>query len=75
MEKNFTERSRETLTEAQGQALDRRHMTVEPEHLLVSLLNESDGFAASILQHIGVDTSALTITVEQTLAEFPTHYF
>jgi ATP-dependent Clp protease ATP-binding subunit ClpB len=72
MENNFTERSREAITEAQGQALDRRHVTVEPEHLLVALLGEADGFAASILRHLGVDISSLTNTIEQTLSGFPT---
>ncbi len=71
MEKKLTERSRETIAEAQGQALDRRHLTVEPEHLLTALLADADGFAASILRHLNVDITALQGTLEKTLSGFP----
>ena len=39
MDKPLTERSRAAMSEAQGQALDRNNPTLEPEHLLLALLD------------------------------------
>jgi ATP-dependent Clp protease ATP-binding subunit ClpB len=72
MEKKLTEKSREAITEAQGQAIDRHHSTLEPEHLLVALMVQPDGFVPSILRHLNVDLTVLKATLENTLTSLPT---
>jgi ATP-dependent Clp protease ATP-binding subunit ClpB len=72
MEKKLTERSREAIAEAQGQALDRHNPTLEPEHLLYSLLNQADGFVPSIIRSVGREPSALKAKLEQALDRIPT---
>jgi ATP-dependent Clp protease ATP-binding subunit ClpB len=72
MEKKLTEKSREAISEAQGQALDRHHASLEPEHLLLALLVQPDGFVPSILRHLGVEPDGLKTTLESALAALPT---
>src|SRR5437773_11714607 len=46
----FTERSQEVLSAAQQAAQQLQHPTVEPEHLLLALLEQEDGLAPVLLQ-------------------------
>ena len=43
MDRPLTEKSRAVITEAQGQALDRDNVTLEPEHVLYALVAQADG--------------------------------
>jgi ATP-dependent Clp protease ATP-binding subunit ClpB len=72
MDKPLTERSRSAISEAQGQALDRNNPTLEPEHLLVALLAQSDGLVASIVRKLGREPSAVKSAAERSLAKLPT---
>ncbi|HET8627923.1 MAG TPA: ATP-dependent Clp protease ATP-binding subunit [Thermomicrobiales bacterium] len=57
-----------------GVAIMRRfgHRALTTEHLLLALLNQSDGNANKILQHFGVDLFAVRAGLEQYLAEATT---
>jgi ATP-dependent Clp protease ATP-binding subunit ClpB len=72
MDKPLTERSRAAISEAQGQALDRNNPTLEPEHLLVALVSDSDGLACSIVRKLGREPSAIKAAAERALSRLPT---
>ncbi|GAA3677754.1 ATP-dependent chaperone ClpB [Nocardioides ginsengisoli] len=55
----FTTRSREAIEAAQLAATTAGNTTVEPIHLLVALLLQTDGTAASLVAKAGVDAPAL----------------
>ncbi|HYB98428.1 MAG TPA: ATP-dependent chaperone ClpB [Candidatus Limnocylindrales bacterium] len=72
MEKNYTEKTRAALSEAQGLALDRNNTTLEPEHLLLALVTQSDGLVPTIIRRLGREPSAIKARVEQALTRLPT---
>ncbi|THI95992.1 ATP-dependent chaperone ClpB, partial [Nocardioides sp.] len=55
----FTTRSREAIEAAQLAATTAGHSTVEPIHLLVALLLQTDGTSASLVSKAGVDAPSL----------------
>ncbi|WP_300682309.1 ATP-dependent chaperone ClpB [Nocardioides sp.] len=55
----FTTRSREAIEAAQLAATTAGNSTIEPIHLLVSLLLQEDGTAAALVAKAGVDPTAL----------------
>src|ERR1700683_5156984 len=48
----FTERSQEALTAAQQAAQQLKHPAVEPEHLLLALLEQEDGLVPALLRRL-----------------------
>ena len=64
MDKPLTEKSRAAVTEAQGQALDRNNVTLEPEHVLYALVSQPDGLVPSIIRQLGREPSALQAKAE-----------
>ena len=67
----FTEKSQEALREAQALAVRRNHQNVDAEHLLVALLEPTDGLATAILQAAGADARALRTRITQELDRLP----
>jgi hypothetical protein len=63
----FTERARKVVANAQKLARDRRHPAVEPEHVLIAVLDETDGLAAKIIEAQGGDPAALADQVRAVL--------
>jgi ATP-dependent Clp protease ATP-binding subunit ClpB len=55
----FTERSQEALRQAQSVAGRRHHQGVDVEHLLLAMLEQPEGVAASTLQGAGANVSQL----------------
>ena len=68
----FTEKSQEAIFAAQKAAQDRGHGQVEPEHLLLALLQQADGVVPQIARRLGVDDRMLAGRVEAELAKLPT---
>jgi ATP-dependent Clp protease ATP-binding subunit ClpB len=67
----YTDRSRGFVQAAQTAALTRGHQQFTPEHLLKALLDDEEGFAATLIQTAGGDHKrALTLT-DQALAKLP----
>nr|MBA3621272.1 Clp protease [Euzebyales bacterium] len=64
MFERFTDRARATVVLAQTQARDLRAAHIGTEHLLLGLLAEEDGVAASVLRSAG-------LTIEQVREEIP----
>jgi len=67
----FTVKSQEALEHAQRVARDRGHQQLEPEHLLVALLEEPQGTVAAVLEKLGVPRPALLAQATQALDRLP----
>jgi ATP-dependent Clp protease ATP-binding subunit ClpC len=60
----FTDRARKTMKEAAQVARERRHLAIEPGHVLVALCREGGGVGANMLRNFQVD---LTLVSERVL--------
>ena len=58
MFERFTDKARRTVVLAQEEARQLRHDHIGTEHLLLGLLRESDGAAASALSSLGISLAA-----------------
>jgi ATP-dependent Clp protease ATP-binding subunit ClpB len=67
----FTEKSQDALREAQSLATRRNHQGVDVEHLLLAMLEQTDGLAPAILQAAGANVPALKQRVNQELDRLP----
>ena len=70
MEK-LTQKAQSALVEAQHLAEQLNHATIEPEHLLLTLLRQESGVVPAVLGKLGVDPAALERSLEQALAALP----
>ncbi|MBJ7610300.1 MAG: ATP-dependent chaperone ClpB [Candidatus Dormibacteraeota bacterium] len=70
----FTERSQEALAAAQQAAQQLQHAAVEPEHLLLALLQQEDGLVPSLLQRLEVAPQPLAARLEAQLGGQPKQY-
>jgi len=68
---DLTTRSREALAAAQRQAVSDGNPHLEPQHLLVALLDDTDGIATSLLTAVGVDLTALRARAESAVSALP----
>ena len=57
---NFTDRVRKVLAMAREECASLRHEYVDTEHILLAILREGEGVAATIIQNLGVDLDALS---------------
>jgi hypothetical protein len=64
---NFTERTRKCLALAREEAARLRHESIGPEHILLGLVAEGEGVAATVLQNLGVELDELVSGVEQSV--------
>jgi ATP-dependent Clp protease ATP-binding subunit ClpB len=67
----FTERSQEALQAAQQAAESLQHATVEPEHLLLALLEQPDGLVPALLRRIEVPPEQLSARLQAALDQRP----
>ncbi len=67
----MTVKTQEALVSAQEKALAVSAGTVEPEHLLLALLDQEDGFVAELLKKIGAPLSRLRDNLESSLQRLP----
>ncbi|HKX17386.1 MAG TPA: ATP-dependent chaperone ClpB [bacterium] len=70
----FTEKAQEALVGAQALAREYNHGQIEAEHVLLALLNQTDGVPAAILTRLGASPAALRQTLEHALAQTPKVY-
>src|SRR3954453_12104597 len=67
----LTQKSQEALHDAQTKALRFGHVEVDGEHLLLALLDQSDGLAGLLLTQAGADADAVHATLEAELGRRP----
>jgi ATP-dependent Clp protease ATP-binding subunit ClpB len=67
----FTERSQEALTAAQQAAQQLQHPAVEPEHLLLALLEQEDGLVPTLLRRLEVSPEPLAARLHASLENRP----
>ncbi|MGH2735979.1 MAG: Clp protease N-terminal domain-containing protein, partial [Actinomycetota bacterium] len=70
----LTVKSQEALSGAQRLAQERSHQQVEPAHLLLALLGDSEGIVYPLLQKLGVAPAALRRSLEGVLERSPKVY-
>jgi ATP-dependent Clp protease ATP-binding subunit ClpB len=67
----LTTRSQEAVSAAVRRAVTEGHPEVAPVHLLLALLDQSDGIAAPLLAVVGADGAAVRARAETLLAALP----
>ncbi|HJZ88008.1 MAG TPA: ATP-dependent chaperone ClpB [Polyangia bacterium] len=67
----LTVKAREALTQAQELAGARQQQEIQPEHVLLALLQQEGGIAAAIVRKVGADPTALERDLERALGEHP----
>jgi ATP-dependent Clp protease ATP-binding subunit ClpB len=67
----LTQKSQEALHDAQTKALRFGHTEVDGEHLLLALLDQSDGLVPRLLSQTGADPDRLRAAVESELSRRP----
>jgi len=70
----LTLKAQEALQEAQALAEKHEQQQVEPEHLLVALLRQSEGFVPQVFQKLGVSLPNLLSQLEEGLKTIPKVY-
>src|SRR6266581_3308112 len=65
--KNFSERAREALSQAQYEARQLNHNYIGTEHILLGLVGEGEGIAAQVLSSFGVELDRTRIEILSTL--------
>ena len=63
----YTEKAQEALVGAQQLARQMHHPQVEPEHLLTSLVEQTDGIVPEVLRKMGVEPSTVAGALRQHL--------
>ncbi|MEA5112955.1 MAG: ATP-dependent chaperone ClpB [Geobacteraceae bacterium] len=67
----MTIKTQEALGSAQQLAASRQNGSIEPEHLLLALLDQEGGLTGSILQKIGANAQYVRSKVEEALKQLP----
>lgn len=70
----LTQRSQEALQYAQELASSYNHSQIEPQHLLLALLEQDESLAGTILKDRGIDTQLLKDKLKEELALLPRVY-
>jgi ATP-dependent Clp protease ATP-binding subunit ClpB len=67
----FTTKLQEALAEAQSAALGNDNQYIEPQHLLLALLNQSEGSIAGLISKAGGNPQALRKSLAEGVARLP----
>jgi ATP-dependent Clp protease ATP-binding subunit ClpB len=67
----FTVKAREAVQSAQSLADQREHQAVEPEHLLLALLEQQEGIVGPVLAKLGVQAETLRRDLDAQLGTLP----
>ncbi|NWJ45371.1 MAG: ATP-dependent chaperone ClpB [Chloroflexi bacterium] len=70
----FTQKSKDAVIEAQSIAQNYHNSEIQPEHLLLALLQQPDGVVPEIMRQLGVDINALTNEINAILERLPKVY-
>jgi ATP-dependent Clp protease ATP-binding subunit ClpC len=64
---NFTERVRKVLAMAREESVRLRHEYVGTEHMLLGIIREGGGVAATVLQNLGVELDEIRQKIEESV--------
>ncbi len=67
----FTTKFQQALADAQSLAIGNDQQFIEPQHLLLALINQDDGGTTSLLSRAGVNVPGLKRDLEQALTRLP----
>ena len=67
----LTTKFQQAINDAQSIALGADNTAIEPQHLLLALLNQEDGATTSLLSKAGVQLSALKTGLNKAIADLP----
>ncbi|MDD4978569.1 MAG: ATP-dependent chaperone ClpB [Gallionella sp.] len=67
----FTTKLQQALSDAQSLAVGADNQFIEPQHLLLALLNDTDSGAASLLARAGGNVNALKAALNEALTRLP----
>ena len=67
----FTTKFQQALSDAQSLAVGNDQQFIEPQHLLLALLNQDDGSTTSLLQRAGVNGAGLKAALGKALERLP----
>ncbi|MGC9521303.1 MAG: ATP-dependent chaperone ClpB [Anaerolineae bacterium] len=67
----YTEKTQQALMRAQRLATERGNPQIDPEHLLLALLEQSDGVVPRVVLELGSDPQRLRLDLEQQLSKKP----
>ncbi len=67
----FTTKFQQALADAQSLAIGGDQQFIEPQHLLLALINQDDGGTTSLLSRAGVNVPGLKRDLEQALTRLP----
>jgi ATP-dependent Clp protease ATP-binding subunit ClpB len=70
----FTEKAQEAMVGAQQLAEQQNHAQVEPEHLLVALLEQRDGIVPELLRKMNADPAVIGRGARDLLGKYPQAY-
>ena len=70
----FTEKAQQAVVGAQQLAQTLGHAQIEPEHLLIALLEQPDGVAPAVLRKMNADPADLARTMRSEIAKGPQAY-
>jgi ATP-dependent Clp protease ATP-binding subunit ClpB len=70
----FTEKAQEAILASPQFATELNHAQVEPEHLLVALIEQPDGVVPTVLRKLNADPAALARTLRDQLTKQPKAY-
>jgi ATP-dependent Clp protease ATP-binding subunit ClpB len=67
----FTTKFQQAFADAQSAAVGGDHAYIEPQHLLLALINQQDGGTASLLQRAGVNVAGLRSALKSAIERLP----
>ena len=67
----FTTKFQQAFADAQSAAVGGDHAYIEPQHMLLALINQQDGGTASLLQRAGVNVAGLRGALKTALERLP----
>ena len=70
----FTEKAQEAVVASPQLASEFKHAQVEPEHLLVALVQQRDGIVANLLRKMTADPAAVASAGHELLKTLPSAY-
>jgi len=70
----YTEKAQEAVLGAQHLAEEMNHAQIEPEHLLVSLVEQREGIVPELVRKLNVDPAAIATAAREMLARMPHAY-